>query len=156
MRPISKIAYIMEILLVMKLFWSIDIYIYHIEAEAKLTSFRIRNFQVNLLNRNIYISIKISLKHVARGPIINILALVQVTAYRQPGGKSLSEPIVISLLKHVYALLALNELIVIDVWFLFLQLKHFMLLHQQRCLVIKKIILWNQWLKPTQVASLGK
>ena len=39
------------------------------------------------LNENIEILIKISLKFVPEGPINNILALVQIMAWRRPGDK---------------------------------------------------------------------
>ena len=43
-------------------------------------------------NENVQISIKISLKFVPKGHIHNIPALVQIMAWRQPGDKPLSEP----------------------------------------------------------------
>ena len=53
------------------------------------------------LNEIIWISIKISLKFVPRGPINNIPALVQIMAWRRPGDKPLSEPMMVSSLTHV-------------------------------------------------------
>ena len=47
------------------------------------------------------ISIKISLKFVPNGPINNIPALVQIMAWRRPGDKPLSEPMMVSLLTHI-------------------------------------------------------
>ena len=44
------------------------------------------------LNEIVRISIKISLKFVPRVPINNIPALVQIMAWRRPGDKPLSEP----------------------------------------------------------------
>ena len=67
------------------------------------------------MNENVWISIKISLKFVPRGPISNIPALVQMMAWRRPGDKPLSEPVMVSLLTHVYASLGLNELDTTDV-----------------------------------------
>ena len=58
------------------------------------------NFLI-LLNENIWISIAISLKFVPKGPINNIPALVQTMAWRRPGDKPLSEPMMISLLTHI-------------------------------------------------------
>ena len=52
-------------------------------------------------NENVWIPIKISPKFVPQGPINNILALVQIMAWRRPGDKPLSEPMVISLLTHI-------------------------------------------------------
>ena len=43
------------------------------------------------MNENIWISIKISLKFVPKGPINNIPALVQIMAWRRTGDKPLSE-----------------------------------------------------------------
>ena len=57
-------------------------------------------FKCIFLNENAWISIKISLKFVPRGPINNIQALVQIMAWRRPGDKPLSEPMMISLLTH--------------------------------------------------------
>ena len=51
-----------------------------------------------LLNENVWIRIEISLKFVRQGPINNILALVQIMAWRRPGDKPLSEPMMVKLL----------------------------------------------------------
>ena len=48
---------------------------------------------------------KISLKFVSKGPIYNIPALVQIKAWYQLGNKPLSEPVMVSLLKHIYVIL---------------------------------------------------
>ena len=53
------------------------------------------------LNENVWISIKISLKFVPKGPINNIPALVQIRAWRRPGDKPLSEPMMVSLPTHI-------------------------------------------------------
>ena len=53
------------------------------------------------LNENIWISINISLKFVSRGPISNIPTLVQVMAWRLPGDKPLSEPMMVRLPTHI-------------------------------------------------------
>ena len=45
--------------------------------------------------------IKISLKFVPKGPINNMPASVQITAWRRPGDKPLSEPMMVSLLTHI-------------------------------------------------------
>ena len=47
------------------------------------------------------IAIGISLTSVHKGQIDNIPALVQITAWRRPGDKSLSEPIMVSLQRHI-------------------------------------------------------
>ena len=58
-------------------------------------------FKRIFLNENVKISIKISLKFVPKGPINNNPALVQIMAWRRPGGKPLSEPMMVSLLTHI-------------------------------------------------------
>ena len=52
-------------------------------------------------NENVWISIKISLKFVPKGPINNIPALVQIMAWRRPGDKPLSEPVMVLLPTHI-------------------------------------------------------
>ena len=53
------------------------------------------------LNENVRISIKISLKFVLEGPINSIPALVQIMAWRRPGDKPLSEPMMVSSLTYI-------------------------------------------------------
>ena len=53
------------------------------------------------LNENMWISIKISLTFVPKGPINNIPALHQIMAWRWPGNKPLSEPMMVRLLTHM-------------------------------------------------------
>ena len=67
-------------------------------------------FKCIFLNESIWISFEISLKCVPKGPINKIPALVQIMAWRRPGDKPLSEPMLVCLLTHVYASLGLNEL----------------------------------------------
>ena len=52
------------------------------------------------LNETVRISIKISLKFVPQGPINNNSALVQIMAWRLPGDKPLSEPMMLCLPTH--------------------------------------------------------
>ena len=52
-------------------------------------------------NESIWISIKISLKFVPNAPINNIPSLVQIMAWRRPGDKPLSEPMMVNLLTHI-------------------------------------------------------
>ena len=52
------------------------------------------------INENLWISIKISLKFVPKGPNNDIPALAQIMAWRWPGNKPLSEPMMVSLLTH--------------------------------------------------------
>ena len=56
---------------------------------------------LSIVNENDRISIKISLKFVLKDPINNIPALVQIMAWRRPGNKPLSEPMMVSLLMHI-------------------------------------------------------
>ena len=58
-------------------------------------------FKSIFLNENVRILIKFSLKFVPKGPINNIPALVQIMAWRRPGAKPLSEPVMVSLLTHI-------------------------------------------------------
>ena len=58
-------------------------------------------FKSIFLNENVWISIKISLKFVPKGPINNIPALVQRMAWRRPGDKPLSEPMMINSPTHI-------------------------------------------------------
>ena len=57
-------------------------------------------FKHIFFNENVWISIKILLKFVLKGPINNIPALVQIMAWRYPGNKPLSEPMLVGLLTH--------------------------------------------------------
>ena len=58
-------------------------------------------FKFIFLNENAWIPIKISLKFVPQGPINNIPALVQIMAWRRPGDKPLSEPMMVRLPTHI-------------------------------------------------------
>ena len=58
-------------------------------------------FKWIFLNEIMWISTKISLKFVPSSPINNIPALVQIMAWRRPGDKPLSEPMMVSLLTHI-------------------------------------------------------
>ena len=59
-------------------------------------------FKCIFFNENEWILTKISLKFVLKGQINNIPVLVQIMAWRQPGNKSLSEPMMVRLLMHIY------------------------------------------------------
>ena len=52
------------------------------------------------VNKSVWNLIKISLRFFAKGPINNMKALVQIKAWRRPGDKPLSEPMLVSLLTH--------------------------------------------------------
>ena len=59
------------------------------------------SFKRIFLNENIRILIKISLKFVPKGPINNCPSLVQMMAWRRPGDKPFSEPVMVRLLTHI-------------------------------------------------------
>ena len=67
-------------------------------------------FKCFFKNENILILLNVPLKFVPIVPIDNIPSLVQIMAWRRPGDKPLSEPMVLSLLTHIYASLCLNGL----------------------------------------------
>ena len=58
-------------------------------------------FKRFFVNGNVRILIEISLKFFPKGPIINIPALVQIMAWRRPGDKPLSEPMMVCLPTHI-------------------------------------------------------
>ena len=58
-------------------------------------------FKCIFLNENEWISVKISLKFVPKVRIDNIPALVQIMAWRRPGDKPLSEPMMVNLSTHI-------------------------------------------------------
>ena len=59
------------------------------------------NFTCIFLNENVWISLKISLKFFPEVRINNIPSLVQIMAWRRPGDKPLSKPMMVSLLTHI-------------------------------------------------------
>ena len=58
-------------------------------------------FKRIIMNENVRISIKISLKFVRKFPINNIPSLVQIMAWRRPGDRPLSEPMMARLPTHI-------------------------------------------------------
>ena len=58
-------------------------------------------FKCIFLNESIWIAIGISLKFVPKGPVNNIPPLVQIMAWRRPGDKPLSEPMLVCFLTHI-------------------------------------------------------
>ena len=58
-------------------------------------------FKCIFLNENVWIWINIWLKFIPKGPINLIPAFVQIMAWRRPGDKPLSEPMMISLPTHI-------------------------------------------------------
>ena len=74
----------------------------HTDAETTWPPFSRRHSQMHFLEwKYIWISLTISLKIVPNGPINNILALVQIMAWRRPGDKPLSEPMMDRLPTHI-------------------------------------------------------
>ena len=59
------------------------------------------SFKSIFLNENFRLWNKISLKFVPNGPINNIPALVEIMAWRRPGDKPLSEPMLARWLTHI-------------------------------------------------------
>ena len=53
------------------------------------------------VNGNVWISLTISLKYVRKVRINNIPSLVQIMAWRRPGDKPLSEPMMVTSLTHI-------------------------------------------------------
>ena len=58
-------------------------------------------FKCIFSNENAWIPIKISLRFVPNGPMNDIPALVRIMAWRRPGDKPLSEPMMVSLPTHI-------------------------------------------------------
>ena len=58
-------------------------------------------FKRIFLNENVRILLEISLRYVPEGPINNISVLVQIMAWRLPGDKPLSEPMMVRLPIHI-------------------------------------------------------
>ena len=58
-------------------------------------------FKRIFFNENVWISIKISMKFVPKGPVNNIPSLVQIMAWRRSGDKPWSEPMMVSLPTHI-------------------------------------------------------
>ena len=58
-------------------------------------------FKRIFVNENIWIPITISQKFVPKGSINNIPALVRIMAWRRPGDKPLSEPMMVNLPTHI-------------------------------------------------------
>ena len=74
----------------------------HIEAEKNSRHFPDDIFKCIFFNENVWISPQISLKFVPRGPINNIPSLGKIMAWRRPGDKPLSDPMMVSVLTHIY------------------------------------------------------
>ena len=59
------------------------------------------NLKCIFLNENAWILIEISLKFVHKGSINNIPALVRIMAWRRPGDKPFSEPMLVRIPTHI-------------------------------------------------------
>ena len=81
--------------------FSLGCHYQHIEAETKWPPFLDDILKCIFLSKNAWIAIKISRKFVPKGLINNIPALVQIMAWRRPGDKPLSEPMMVSLLTYM-------------------------------------------------------
>ena len=73
----------------------------HIEADTDCRHFAGDIFKCILLNKNLWISLMISLKSVPEAPSNNIPTLVQIMVWCRPSDKPVSEPIVVILLTHI-------------------------------------------------------
>ena len=67
-----------------------------IETEIRWPQFSRRHIQMHFFNENYSTSIKISLSFAPKRPIVNIPTLVQIMAWRRPGDKPLSEPMMVN------------------------------------------------------------
>ena len=63
--------------------------------ERKWPSFSRPHFQMHFLVSKLWIPNKIPMKFVAKGPINNVPALVQIISWHRPGNKPLSEPMMV-------------------------------------------------------------
>ena len=59
------------------------------------------SFKCIILNENVQISLKVFVQFVPKVRINNIPSLVQIMAWRRPGDKPLSEPMMVHLLTHI-------------------------------------------------------
>ena len=85
----------------MELYYTLFFTAMHIEAETNGLHSADDIFKCIFWNENVWIPIKISLKFVPKCPINNIPAMVQMMAWRRPGDKPLSEPMVFNLPTHI-------------------------------------------------------
>ena len=76
-------------------------YVWHIEADTKLSPFHRQYIQMSFLEYNAWILFKISPKFVPKVRIDNIPTLVQIMAWCRPGDKPLFEPMVVALLMNI-------------------------------------------------------
>ena len=69
-----------------------DAFLTHWGRDKMATTLADDTFKYKFVNENVLISIKNSLRFVPKGPINIIPAFVQIMAWRRPGDKPLSEP----------------------------------------------------------------
>ena len=74
------------------------------------------NFKRIFLNENVRLSIEISLKFVTKVPINNIPVLVQIMAWRRPGDKPLSEPMMVRLPTYICVTRPQWDIILLCYW----------------------------------------
>ena len=89
------------IFLLMVLHWTRDQSLHTLRPRQDGRRFPDDTFERIFLNKNVRVSIRISLKFVLKGLIDNIPALVQIMAGRRSGDKPLSEPMMINSLTHI-------------------------------------------------------
>ena len=73
------------------------------------------------LNENVWTPIKISLKFVPKSLIDNIPALVQIMAWRRPGDKPLSEPMMVNL-HMVYIYIYIYHITHYVIWYIYIHI----------------------------------
>ena len=81
--------------------WCIGMTINTLRPRQNGRHFAEDTFKRIFLNQNVINLIKISPKFVPKGRIHNIPSLVQIMAWRQPGDKPLSEPMMVRLTTHI-------------------------------------------------------
>ena len=121
-------------------------------------------FKCIFLNENAWISLKISLMFIPKVRNNYVAALVQIMAWRRPGDKPLSEPMMVSLLTHICVKYELNlyrhecirqswwSKIIIHISLILRAVAHYLILLQQWCLSIcvyfqqpSPMLLWNNF-----------
>ena len=80
---------------------SVTVHFNTLKPRQKWQNFADDIFKRVFLKENVWIAIEFSLKFVPKGPINNIPALVQIMAWRRPGDKPSSEPMMVSLRTHI-------------------------------------------------------
>ena len=70
-------------------------------SRDKLPLFHSRHFEIFFFNENVWNDDSNSLNFVAKVPINNIPALMQVMAWRRPGDKPISEPTMVRIMTYI-------------------------------------------------------